>query len=1119
MAAIYDESLDGNNEIQMLYVMKRSGTRAPFDKAKIISAIEGANSDEGIDANKIPHDAIVRIADGIEKNARSAGRDLSVEEIQDQVEKALMASGHYEIARHYIVYRYEHNNARKMSTIDQKIIGIIRRDNEEVKQENSNKNPTVLSVQRDYMAGEWDRYYVQKYVLPADIAQANADGIIHVHDMDYVGMQIHNCDLWNLEDMLQNGTMISGVKIDPPKSFSTACTVTSQIVAQVASSQFGGQTWSLAHLAPFVDVSRQKLRKRVAKELADAGMNPTEDQVNKMAEEELMKEVESGCQTIQYQLITLQSTNGQAPFVTVFMYLDEAPEGQTREDLALLIKVMLEQRMLGVKDRTGHYITPAFPKLIYCLDEDNIHEDSKYYYLTVLAAKCTAKRMTPDYISAKKMRELKGDVYPCMGCVDGKEVITYKYGTEIRTESFERAWEYLRNYFPEKTQMNGKDKYMDLQNVFIYDQKAGMTPCYRMIRNFSDNWVRIKFTNGRTLECTTDHPFETENRGVVHAAELLSSDIIKRDMSAMCGSDKPFNVDRAWLLGMLLCDSTYENAITVSVAATGEDDIVERIRSIFKDEYGLNTHVIVRNRGARGNYKDIRVESDGDHFASFRSWLVSFFGGRAKTMRHIPNEVFNWNKAARLAFLAGMIDADGYINNTCATCAVQIGSTNKELALQQMLLAQSLGMRGAVYLNHYRSNCHDNIRYRIEFTPNEELVALVSCKKKSEHATNIVRKNDSISLCDEMTVAGIEPISTEKYSYDVTTASEHFTVSGIYSHNCRSFLTPDRFTDAGVGNIANAGDYVPGKHKYYGRFNMGVVTLNLVDVACSSGKDMEKFWKLMDERLDLCHRYLEIRINTLKGTPSDVAPILWQDGALARLKPGETIDKLLYNGYSTISLGYCGLAECVYYMLGVSHTSPEGREFGLKVMKRLNDACAEWKAAENIDFSVYGTPLESTTYKFAKCLQRRFGKIENVTDHNYITNSYHVNVREHINAFDKLSKEAEFQQLSPGGAVSYVEVPDMQNNIPAVLAIIKHIYNTILYAELNTKSDYCDECGYEGNIEIVEDNTGKLIWRCPNCGNTDQTKMHVARRTCGYIGTQYFNQGRTAEIRDRVLHL
>lgn len=751
MAAIYDESLDGNNEIQTLYVMKRSGTRAPFDKAKIINAIEGANSDEGIDANKIPHDDIVRIADGIEKNARSAGRDLSVEEIQDQVEKALMASGHYEIARHYIVYRYEHNNARKMSTIDQKIIGIIRRDNEEVKQENSNKNPTVLSVQRDYMAGEWDRYYVQKYVLPADIAQANADGIIHVHDMDYVGMQIHNCDLWNLEDMLQNGTMISGVKIDPPKSFSTACTVTSQIVAQVASSQFGGQTWSLAHLAPFVDVSRQKLRKRVAKELADAGMNPTEDQVNKMAEEELMKEVESGCQTIQYQLITLQSTNGQAPFVTVFMYLDEAPEGQTREDLALLIKVMLEQRMLGVKDRTGHYITPAFPKLIYCLDEDNIHEDSKYYYLTVLAAKCTAKRMTPDYISAKKMRELKGDVYPCMGC--------------------------------------------------------------------------------------------------------------------------------------------------------------------------------------------------------------------------------------------------------------------------------------------------------------------------------------------------------------------------------RSFLTPDRFTDAGVGNIANAGNYVPGKHKYYGRFNMGVVTLNLVDVACSSGKDMEKFWKLMDERLDLCHRYLEIRINTLKGTPSDVAPILWQDGALARLKPGETIDKLLYNGYSTISLGYCGLAECVYYMLGVSHTSPEGREFGLKVMKRLNDACAEWKAAENIDFSVYGTPLESTTYKFAKCLQRRFGKIENVTDHNYITNSYHVNVREHINAFDKLTKEAEFQQLSPGGAVSYVEVPDMQNNIPAVLAIIKHIYNTILYAELNTKSDYCDECGYEGNIEIVEDNTGKLIWRCPNCGNTDQTKMHVARRTCGYIGTQYFNQGRTAEIRDRVLHL
>lgn len=731
--------------------MKRSGTRMPFDKEKIVRAIEGANSDEGIDANKIPHDDIVHIADGIEKNARNAGRDLSVEEIQDMVEKALMASGHYEIARHYITYRYEHNNARKMSTVDQKILGVIRRDNEEVKQENSNKNPTVLSVQRDYMAGEWDRYYVQNYILPDDIAQANAEGIIHVHDMDYVAMQIHNCDLLNLDDMLQNGTMISGVRIDPPKSFATACTVTSQIVAQVASSQFGGQTWTLSHLAPFVDVSRQKLRKRVRKELTDAGITPTDEQVNKMAEEELLKEVDSGCQTIQYQLITLQSTNGQAPFVTVFMYLDEVPEGQTRDDLALLIETMLKQRMLGVKDRTGHYITPAFPKLIYCLDEDNIHENSKYWYLTQLAAQCTAKRMVPDYVSAKKMRELKGDVYPPMGC--------------------------------------------------------------------------------------------------------------------------------------------------------------------------------------------------------------------------------------------------------------------------------------------------------------------------------------------------------------------------------RSFLTPDRFTDAGVGNIANAGNYVPGKHKYYGRFNMGVVTLNLVDVACSSGKDMEKFWELMKERLDLCHRYLQIRINTLKGTPSDVAPILWQDGALARLKPGETIDKLLYNGYSTISLGYCGLAECVYYMLGVSHTSPEGRAFGLKVMQALNDACSKWKAEENIDYSVYGTPLESTTYKFAKCLQRRFGKIPNVTDHNYITNSYHVNVREPINAFDKLSKEAEFQQLSPGGAVSYVEVPNMQNNIQAVLAIMKHIYNTIIYAELNTKSDYCDVCGYEGEIEVVEDNTGKLIWRCPNCGNTDQTKMHVARRTCGYIGTQYWNQGRTAEIKDRVLHL
>ena len=611
---MYNESLDGNLDFDniQLYVMKRSGERVPFEADKIVNAIEKANREEGIPSERLSQEQIYEITRGIVKDAENAGRDLSVEEIQDKVEDALMGSGKHKIARLYITYRYKHNELRKMSHIDQKIAGVVERDNEEVKQENSNKNPTVLSVQRDYMAGEWSRYYTNRYLLPEEITTAHKEGIIHFHDADYFAQHMHNCCLVNLDDMLQNGTCISGTHIDTPKSFSTACTVASQIVAQVASSQYGGQTITLSHLAPFVDVSRQKIAKRLRKEFEEVGISTTDEKFNELVEQEVRKEVDNGCQTIQYQLITLQSTNGQAPFVTVFMYLNEVPDGQLRKDLAMVIESMLNQRILGVKDSTGHYITPAFPKLIYVLQENNIQEDSEYFYLTELAAKCTAKRMTPDYISEKKALELKGDVYPCMGC--------------------------------------------------------------------------------------------------------------------------------------------------------------------------------------------------------------------------------------------------------------------------------------------------------------------------------------------------------------------------------RSFLTPDRFTDANVGNISGALNYVPGKHKYYGRFNQGVVTINLVDAACSSGKDETKFWKLMEERLELCHRALRLRHERLLGTPSDVAPILWQDGALARLKPGETIDKLLYDGYSTISLGYAGLAECVYYMKGVSHTSEEGKEFGLRVMQMLNDKCAQWKAAENIDYSVYGTPMESTTYKFAKCLQKRFGKIPHVTE-------------------------------------------------------------------------------------------------------------------------------------------
>lgn len=722
-------------------IIKRSGREDAFDEAKIVNAVAKANASVG-EADRLSDEEVKAVGANVAKIAMASSRALSVEEIQDLVENEIMAHKKYRVARNYITYRYTRELARKANTTDDRILSLIECNNEEVKQENSNKNPTVNSVQRDYMAGEVSKDITKRILLPKDIVAAHEAGIIHFHDADYFAQHMHNCDLVNLEDMLQNGTVISGTYIEKPHSFSTACNIATQIIAQVASNQYGGQSISLTHLAPFVDISRQKIRKEVVEELAEAGITDT-DLINKIAEKRLRNEIKRGIQTIQYQVVTLLTTNGQAPFITVFMYLNEARNDQEKKDLAVIIEETLLQRIQGVKNEAGVWITPAFPKLIYVLEPDNITEDSKYWYLTELAARCTAKRMVPDYISEKKMLEYKVD-------------------------------------------------------------KNGEGHCY--------------------------------------------------------------------------------------------------------------------------------------------------------------------------------------------TCM-----------------------------------------------------------------------------------------------------------------GCRSFLTP--YVDEN------------GKPKYYGRFNQGVVTINLVDVALSSGKDVDKFWKIFDERLDLCYRALMLRHNRLKGTLSDAAPILWQYGALARLKKGETIDKLLYGGYSTISLGYAGLYECVKYMTGKSHTSAEAKPFALSVMQHMNDKCKEWKVKENIDFSLYGTPLESTTYKFAKCLQKRFGVIEGVTDKNYITNSYHVHVTEKIDAFTKLKFESEFQQLSPGGAISYVEVPNMQNNIPAVLELMKYIYDNIMYAELNTKSDYCQVCGYDGEMQIVTDNDGKLVWECPNCRNRDQSKMNVARRTCGYIGTQFWNQGRTQEIKERVLHL
>lgn len=731
-------------------IIKRNGAEEVFNIDKIIMAVTKANGAVEEKVRMTPLQ-ITRISEAVQIACEEMGRSPSVEEIQDLVEKAIMAHGAFEVAKEYITYRYTRSLLRQSNTTDDRILSLIECNNEEVKQENANKNPTINAVQRDYMAGEVSKDITSRILLPREIVEAHEAGIIHFHDSDYYAQHMHNCDLVNLEDMLQNGTVISGTLIEKPHSFSTACNIATQIIAQVASNQYGGQSISLTHLAPFVQISREKIRRTVEKEMETFGITPNEEAITKVVEERLREEVRRGVQTIQYQVVTLMTTNGQAPFITVFMYLNEARSEQEKQDLAMIIEETLRQRYEGVKNESGVWITPAFPKLIYVLEEDNVKEGTPYFYLTKLAAQCTAKRMVPDYISEKKMLELKGDVYVCMGC--------------------------------------------------------------------------------------------------------------------------------------------------------------------------------------------------------------------------------------------------------------------------------------------------------------------------------------------------------------------------------RSFLTPDRFTDAGIGNIANAGNYEPGKHKYYGRFNQGVVTLNLPDIALSSGRDVKKFWEIFDERMELCHQALLCRHERLKGTLSDAAPILWQYGALARLEKGEPIDKLLYNGYSTISLGYAGLYECVKYMTGKSHTDPEATPFALQIMDALNAGCAKWKKEHNIDFSLYGTPLESTTYKFAKCLQNRFGIIPGITDKNYITNSYHVHVSEPIDAFTKLGFEAQFQHLSPGGAISYVEVPNMQQNIDAVLEVMQFIYDNIIYAELNTKSDYCQVCGYDGEIEIREDDDGKLIWVCPQCGNTDQNKMNVARRTCGYIGTQFWNQGRTQEIKDRVLHL
>ena len=941
-------------------------------------------------------------------------------------------------------------------------------------------------------------------------------------DADYFAQKaLNNCCLINLEDMLQNGTVINGVMIEKPHGILTASTIATQIILGVSSSQYGGCTVSLTHLAPFVRDSFIKYlrdgimwvegyEKETADEIIDwmkesnHNIKMTEAFIYRYtsayayAVEKCKKEVNAAVQTFNYQVNSMTNTNGQAPFLSVNMYLGETDE--YKEELALLIEEFLNQRILGFKNSNGVYITPAFPKLLYVLEEDNIHEDSKYYYLTELAAKCTAKRMVPDYISEKVMKSLKidengeGQCYPCMGCLDGEEVITYKHNGVLFVEGFSRMWNRMTMFFEIKHQYNIEDNpnlYMDLENVEIFDTKiGGFTSCYRIIRNVSSKWIDVTISSGRRILCTDDHPFEILNRGVVQAKNLIPGDKVL--VNKFQYSENNYNIDPelAWTLGIILCDGCYNGVITVSIAATGEDEIETRYIENMNKFFGVGCQTLLRERGVKGTYKDIvsRKELSNDNaVVTAKKYLNDIFEGEQKVYRHFPSTVFSWNYHSKLAFLAGMIDADGYINNTHRPIIVQLGSTNKELAIQQMLLAQSLGMTARVYHNHYNKNCPEKIRYRIEFEASIDLVQFISCKKKTNNflCNPIFFVDDNhLNYIDPISeIVSIRPIYNSAFSYDVTTASEHFEVSGIYSHNCRSFLTP----------YVNKSD---GKPKYYGRLNCGVVTISLPDLALSSKGDFDRFWELFEERTELCHRALRIRFDRVANATSDVAPLLWQHGAFARLEPGVGLRDLLMNNYATVSLGYAGLYECVLYMTGESHSHGKGKEFGLQVMQALNNKCNQWKEAENIAYSLYGTPIESTTYKFAKCLRERFGVIKDITDRDYITNSYHLNVREEISAFDKLKIESEYQKLSPGGAISYVECPNMQDNIPAVIELIKFIYDNIMYAELNSKSDYCANCGYDGEIQIKGDQ-GNLYWECPKCGCKDQDKLYTARRTCG----------------------
>ena len=1026
----------------MKSVKKRDNRIVEFDREKIVSAIQRAF----IEVDGTLSDLAKSIAESIATKVSLIPEDMSVEQIQDQVIYSLMDTPRKDVAKAYTEYRFKHNLARDFrNTTDQAIMDLLDHKNEEINGENSNKDPEIVSVQRDYIAGITSKDITNRILLDEDIVKADIAGIIHFHDADYFAQNVlTNCSLCNLGDMLQNGTVINGTKIDRPHRFITASTIATQIITAVTSSQYGGISITLTDLAPFVRDSYN----RYLEKYRSWGFD--EKKAAKYADLDTRKEVEDGCQTFIYQVNSMSTTNGEAPFLTVFMYINETEE--YRDELVMLIEEFLRQRIQGMKNEQDVWVTPAFPKLVYVLDEDNIKPGTKYFDTTVLAAQCTAKRMVPDYISAKKMKELKGYVYPPMGCIQSNEVVLYKYNDGSHVSTIEEMWNALKGKFDVISQETGiaGDTYMNLTGVKVYDHVNGWTECKRIIHNHHDKMLRVVFTNGRVVEVTPDHPFTVETNSktesIVRADKLHTGDTIKIDSEF-----KAFNEDDL---------KEYNSPNDEKPAIAAENFVMNKVR----DDELLTLDLIF-------NYKkDTRRE---------------FLYGLIQTMRDDIEVVKKEETDPR-------DENRSFIDDYNKTKIIGIHYLTKDRALKIMMLAQSVDVHADIHVEDEKSRHYQDL-YKVQIAPTYELVKLCTNDQDSfwgVFSDSVMNELENSEMFHQE-YACVESV-TRRYelreSYDVTTSSEHFSFSGIYSHNCRSFLTPYKDPETGKG-------------KFYGRFNCGVVTISLPDLAFSSGGDYDKFWDLFEERTELCHRALRARIDRIKDTSVNVAPILWRHGAFARLPQDAKIGDTMFNGYATISLGYAGLYECVKYMTGHSHMDKGiGTEFGLKVMRALNDKCNQWKAAEHIDYSLYGTPIENTTYKFARCLKKRFGNDVFVKldgkDRDYITNSYHTAVFEKINPFDKLIQEAEFQKLSPGGAISYIECSDLTHNIPAVLQVMQCIYDNIIYAELNIKSDYCMCCGFDGEIKVIDDG-GKLVWECPNCGNRDQHKMSVARRTCG----------------------